>query len=151
MADRHRRRHRWPFGRPLALEHHPVKTPAPNIQKRRNPINTAAFGRRELLAITAAFVMLLIVFQATQRPEEASAQSSSNSRDDIGTLVSSGNDVKGSSKNSGRPKSSSGAASMPQTGTGVDTPALFGLVLLLDGALALLLASRKPMRVYSPN
>ena len=128
-----------------------MKTPATRSDTRRTTITTTAFGRRELLAITAAFVMLLIVFQATQRPDEAAAQSSKTNRDDIGVLVASGNEVQGSSKSSGNSKSSSGAASLPRTGTGLDTPALVGLVLLLDGALALLLASRNQMRVHSPN
>ena len=118
---------------------------------RRNPINRITLGRREILALSAAFVMLLLLFQATQAPDEAIAQSSNNGQDDIGVLVSAGNEVQGSSESSGQSKPSSGPKALPQTGTEIDKPMLVGLVLLLDGAFALFLTSRRQPRVYSPN
>ena len=151
MANHHCSDNRGTLRWIVALEHHPVKTPASMPRTRRNPINRITLGRREILAISAAFVMLLLLFQATQAPDEAVAQSSNNGQDDIGVLVSAGNEVQGSSESSGRAKPSSGPKSLPQTGTEIDKPTLLGLVLLLDGALALFLTSRRQPRVYSPN
>ncbi|MBW3595090.1 MAG: hypothetical protein KY391_05880 [Actinobacteria bacterium] len=103
-----------------------------------------------MLALAAAFALLLLLLQALHVSDEAIAQASKDKkRDDIGSLVASGDSVEG--KTTGKGKASQGPAAMPQTGTGVEAPLQLGMVLLLDGALAFLVASRRYPRPHPPT
>ena len=104
-----------------------------------------------MLAIAACVALLLIGLQSIRGTDEAAAQASKNERDDIGALVASGNEVEGRVKSQGKPRSSAAPDAMPQTGDELDTALLVGLVLLLDGALALLLTSKRSLQTDLPN
>ena len=106
---------------------------------RRTTISRTRLDRRQLLAIAAGFAMLLVLAQAMRGPDEASAQGSQNKKDDLGALVASGNAVQGQSKPSGKTND----RTLPQTGTEIHEPLFVGLVLLLDGALALMVSNRR--------
>ena len=133
-----------PRGRAVALEHDPVETRRPTF--RRTLITRTRLDRRQLLAIAAGFALLLLLAQAMRGPDEASAQGSQNKKDDLGSLVASGNAVEGQTKPSGKTQD----RTLPQTGTEIHEPLIVGLVLLLDGALALLLSNHRP-RALSPH
>lgn len=102
-----------------------------------------------MLAVAAAFVLFLLLLQGLRGPEQASAQASKSKKNDIGELVASGDDVKGESAT--KPAKKQGSAAMPQTGSRLEEPLLLGLVLLLDGALAFLVTSRRRTQVPSPT
>lgn len=93
--------------------------------------------------------MLLLLLYAVHGTERAVAQNSSSNKDDLETVVAAGNDVQGEAETS-RKNETSGQA-MPQTGAPIDRPLLLGLVLILDGALALMSTQRKQLRAFSPN
>lgn len=112
----------------------------------RNPI-TRALGRREMLAVAAAFTLLLLAFNALRAPEPAGAQASNDKKNDAESLVATGDEIEGKTETKG--DASRGPAAMPKTGSELEQPILFGLVLLLDGALAFLVSSRR--RLQAPS
>ncbi len=112
---------------------------------RRNSISRISIGRRELLVVAAVFTMLLSLAYALNGTEEAQGSEHRDKKDDLSTVVSSGNEVEGESA------SQPSDRSLPQTGVEVDHPILLGLVLLLDGALVLMLTQRTQLLPRSPN
>lgn len=105
-------------------------------------------GRRELLVIAAAFTLLLSLAYALTGTERAHGSEHRDKKDDISSVVASGNDVEGESVSG---KNQPSDRSLPQTGVEVDRPLLLGLILLLDGVLVLMLAQRKQPLALSPN
>lgn len=100
-----------------------------------------------MLALAAAFAMLLLLFHGLTAPDDAVAQAgdavaqATDKKSDVESLVAAGDSVKG--KGAAKGDTSQGPAAMPRTGPEVEKPLTLGLVLLLDGALAFLITSRR--------
>ena len=85
---------------------------------------------------------MLLLLIALRAPEPAAAQASKEKKkNDVESLVAAGDEVEG--KGGGKAEAAPGPAAMPQTGSELEEPILVGLVLLLDGALAFLVTSRR--------
>ena len=93
---------------------------------------------------------MLLLLIALRAPEPAAAQASKEKKkkNDVESLVASGDEVEG--KGGGKAEAAPGPAAMPQTGSELEEPVLVGLVLLLDGALAFLVTSRRRPQEPSP-
>lgn len=65
------------------------------------------------------------------------------------SLAASGDEVEG--KSGGKSDATRGPAAMPQTGFELEKPILVGLVLLLDGALAFLVTTRRRQQEPLPT
>ena len=113
---------------------------------RRTTIIRSSMGRNEMLLLAAGFVLMLILAYAFSGTEPAHG-SQHRDKDDLTTVVAAGEDVEGKTSGKNQPS----GKSLPQTGVDIDRPLLVGLVLLLDGALALMLSQRRQLRIFTPN
>jgi len=102
-----------------------------------------------MLALAAAFTLLLVLAQGLRGSDPAVAQASKDKKDDVGTVVAAGDEVEGTS--AGNANTSRGAGAMPQTGSELLDPFTVGLVLLLDGALAFLVTTRRYSEPLAPT